>query len=161
MDCTTVSINRIFCWELFPLLYQSFPCLALEKSRIARNTSGLKELLPSQIHHQGEKQESDFTAFVLIPDLLQHMALPPFSSLIFDSSILKTLTEVRFMQMDKHIWAAGSPASAWNQLAHLGMEGSSTEPRKVWACRERLGISLCPAFCILEPRKAPKICSRH
>lgn len=77
--------------------------MALEKSKIVLNTSGLKKLLPSQIHQQGEKQESDFTVFTLIPDLHQHMVLPPFPSLIFDSSIQKILTEVRSMQMDKHI----------------------------------------------------------
>lgn len=77
--------------------------MALEKRRIALNTLGMKELFPSQIHHQGEKQESDFTVFLLFQDLLQYVALSLLSSLIFGSSIRKILTEARLTQMAKHI----------------------------------------------------------
>lgn len=63
MDCTMVSINRIFCESFSPYCTKVFHVWPQKKNRIALNILGMKELLPSQIHHWGEKQESDFTVF--------------------------------------------------------------------------------------------------
>lgn len=130
-DCTRVSINRIFCWKVFPLLYWSFPHSALGKSRITLKTLGMKELFPAQIQHWGEKHESDFSEFVLFQDLLQHMLLSPFSSLTFGSSIQKTLTEARFTQMAKHYLSREKPSQCFKSV---GMSRDGGLINQAWPC---------------------------
>lgn len=89
-----------FLLRAFPPAVLKFPMFGPGKKQNCFKYSSTERI--AQIHHQEEKQDYDFTVFVLIPDLLQHMIFPPslVSSLIFDSSIQKILTEVRFMQME-------------------------------------------------------------
>lgn len=113
--------------ESFPPALLKFSTLGLGKKRNRLENFGNERTAPTSNPALGSETRVWFLCDCALPRFASTRGTSPSSSITSGSSVQKTLTQARFTQMAKYIWAGRSPLSALNPLGMSRDGGLTTD----------------------------------